>query len=84
VKGSWEEEKRGRGKEEKIGYGRRWERYLEGQEIKQSNGGWGTGDINQKIPDTRKARASQDPMEMTLAEIPHKGEGEPVKTISRG
>ena len=32
----------------------------------------------------RKARDSQDPMGMTLAEIPHKGEGEPVETISRG
>jgi hypothetical protein len=37
---------------------------------------WGS---NQKVPDTRKARASQDP---TLPEIPHKGEGKPVKTIS--
>ena len=35
------------------------------------------------VPDARKARASQDPIGMTLDEIPHKGEGEPVKTISR-
>jgi hypothetical protein len=39
---------------------------------------------NQKVPDARKARASQDPTGMTLAEITHKGEEEPVKTISRG
>ena len=38
---------------------------------------------NQIVPDARKARASQDPIGMTLDEIPHKGEGEPVKTISR-
>ena len=43
-----------------------------------SNGGWGTGGSNQKVPDARKARASQDPTGMTLAEVPHKGEEEPV------
>ena len=43
-----------------------------------------TGGSNQKVPDLRKARASQDPMGMTLAEIPHKGEGKPVETIFRG
>jgi hypothetical protein len=43
----------------------------------------GHGSI-QKVPDARKARASQDRMGMTLAEIPHKVEGEPVETISRG
>ena len=42
-----------------------------------SNGGWGTGDSNQKVPDARKARASQIFTEITLAEILHKGEGEP-------
>ena len=42
------------------------------------------GVATRKVPDTRKARAFQDPMGMTLAEIPHTGEGEPVKTISRG
>jgi hypothetical protein len=46
--------------------------------------GWGTGYSNQKVPDAKKARAFQDPMGMTLAEISHKGEGEAVKTISRG
>ena len=49
-----------------------------------SNGGWGTEGSNQKVPDVRKARASQDLIGMTLAEIPHKGEGESVETISRG
>ena len=39
---------------------------------------------NQEVSDARKARASQDPKGMALAEIPHKGEGEAVKTISRG
>jgi hypothetical protein len=39
---------------------------------------------NQKVPDGRKARASQDPTGMLLDEIPHKGDGEPVETISRG
>jgi hypothetical protein len=47
----------------------------------------GDGDLggsNQKVPESRKARASQYPMGMTSAEIPHKGKGEPVKTISTG
>jgi hypothetical protein len=42
------------------------------------------GGSHQNVPDARKARDSQDPTEMTLAEIPNKGEGEPVETISRG
>jgi hypothetical protein len=45
---------------------------------------WRTRGNNQKVPDARKPRTSQDLMGMTLAEIPHKGEEEPVKTISRG
>jgi hypothetical protein len=49
-----------------------------------SNGRWGTEGSNQKVPDARKARASQYSMGITLAEIPYKGEGEPVETISRG
>jgi hypothetical protein len=44
----------------------------------------GTEGSNQKAPDARKVRASQDPMGMTLAEIPQKGEGEPFETISTG
>jgi hypothetical protein len=45
--------------------------YTEGQEIKQmcSNGGWRTGGSHQKVPDARKARGSQNPTGMTLAEI---------------
>jgi hypothetical protein len=46
-----------------------------------SNGEWGAGGINNKVPDARKARAFQDPSEMTLAEIPHKWEGEPVENM---
>jgi hypothetical protein len=42
------------------------------------------GGSNQKVPDARKARASQNLMRMTLAEIPHKGEGKSVQTISSG
>ena len=49
-----------------------------------NNGRWGTGGCKQKVPDTRKARASQDPMEVKLAEVPNKRESEPVKTISGG
>ena len=40
-----------------------------------SNGGWATGGSNQKVPDARKQRAYQDPMEMLSI---------PVVTISRG
>jgi hypothetical protein len=43
-------------------------------------GNWGN---NEKVPDGRKARASQDPTRMTLAEISHKKEGQTVETISR-
>ena len=49
-----------------------------------SNGGWGTRGSHQQVPGTRKARVSQDPTGMILAEIPNKGEKEPVETISRG
>jgi hypothetical protein len=41
------------------------------------------GGSNQKVPDARKARASQNPTGMMLAETPHKGEGEPAETIAR-
>jgi hypothetical protein len=41
------------------------------------------GGSNQKVPDTRKAIDYQDPTGIILAEIPHKGEGEPAETISR-
>ena len=39
------------------------------------------GGSNQEVPDARKARASQDPTGMTLAEIPNKGERETIETI---
>jgi hypothetical protein len=44
----------------------------------------GTGDSHQKVPDARKAKGSQGPTSMTLAEIPNKGEREPVETIYSG
>jgi hypothetical protein len=37
--------------------------------------GWGARDSNWKVPYVRKARGSQNPTGMILAEIPHKGEG---------
>jgi hypothetical protein len=43
----------------------------------------GTGGSHQKIPDHRKARGSQD-LKRILAEIPNKGEREPLVTISSG
>jgi hypothetical protein len=49
-----------------------------------SNGGWRTRENNQEVTDVRKARASQDPTVMTLAEILYKGEDGPIDTISRG
>ena len=39
-----------------------------------SSGRWRTGDSHQKVPDARKARCSQDPKGMKLAEIHNKGE----------
>ena len=48
-----------------------------------SNGGWGTWVVH-KVPDARKRRGSQDPLAMILAEIPNKGESEPVETIWKG
>ena len=92
IKGSrwWEEFRRKRrvrgAKRGRIRYGSRQRRCPEGQEIEQSCVAMGHGKLgvaSRKIPDARKARASQDPMPMALAEILHKGEGEPVKTTSR-
>ena len=61
--GTWKEEKRGKvkrgaepGMEEDEGVVQRVRKLNRG-----SNGRWGTGGSNQKVPDTRKARASQDP-----------------------
>jgi hypothetical protein len=70
-----------------IRYGKRWGRSIEGQEIEQRCVAMGDGELggsHQKVPDARKARDSQDPTGMTLAEIPNKEEKEPVETISRG
>ena len=47
-----------------------------------SHEGEQTEGSHQKIPDTKKARGSQDPKGMKLAEMSNKGEGEPVETIS--
>jgi hypothetical protein len=46
-----------------------------------SNGGWGTMGSHQKVPDARKARDSQNPMQMTLTEKFNKWERETVETI---
>jgi hypothetical protein len=48
------------------------------------NGGWGAGDSHQKIPDARKARGSQHPMGLALAEILNKEVRESIETIFRG
>ena len=49
-----------------------------------NSGRWGTRGSYQKVPDARKARGSQDPMGMTLAEISNKGEIELAESINRG
>ena len=49
-----------------------------------SNGGWGARVSHQKVPDDRKARVSQNPKGMRIAEMTNKGEGELVETIFRG
>jgi hypothetical protein len=70
----------------RIRYGRRWRRCTEGQKIEQSCVAMGDRELGvaTRVPDARKARASQDPTGMTLAEIPNKEEGESIKTIARG
>ena len=79
-----------REKGDRIKYGRRLERYTVGQEsehrcVVRGNGEWGTGCSYQQVPDARKARDFQNTKKkMRLAEIPNKGEGEQVETISRG
>ena len=57
------------------------------QEIEQRCVAMGDGEMGvaNKMPQTPgKQDNSQDQMGMTLAEIPNKGEREPVETISRG
>jgi hypothetical protein len=75
------------GKRGRIRYGRRWRRCTEDQEIEQMCVAMGDGErggSNQKVPDNRKARASQDQPGMRLAEMPNKAEREPVENIARG
>jgi hypothetical protein len=45
--------------------------------------GGGAGGSHQQVPDVRKARSSQDLTGVRLAEMPNKGDGEPLETISR-
>ena len=47
-----------------------------------SNGRWGTSSSLKKVPDAKKARGFQDPVGITLAEIPTKGEKEPKRLYS--
>jgi hypothetical protein len=49
---------------------------------KGGSGGQGTRGSHQQVPDARKAKGSQDPTGMRSAEMPNKGEGEPVETTS--
>ena len=81
----WEGKRRGRGKgvpdqiREELGEKQRGSGILkEGY----SCGGGRTEHSHKKVPDARDPRSSQDPTEKTLAEIPNKGEIEPVETIS--
>jgi hypothetical protein len=65
-------------KRDKIRYGKRRRRCTEGQEIEQRCIAMRYGELgddnNQKVPDAKKARASQDTIRMTLAENPpHRG-----------
>ena len=49
---------------------------------KGGSGGQGTRGSHQQVPDARKAKGSQGPIGMRLAEMPNKVDGEPVKNIS--
>jgi hypothetical protein len=49
-----------------------------------SNGGCGTGGSHKHVAEHRKARDTQDPPGMIVAEMHNKVEGEPVETIFRG
>jgi hypothetical protein len=76
----------GGGEGGRIRYVRIWGRCTEVQGIEQvcSNEVWGTGGSHWKVLDARKARPSQDPTGMALAEILNKDEREPVETAFRG
>jgi hypothetical protein len=47
-------------------------------------GGGELGVATRKSQMPGRQRASHDPMRITLVEIPHRREGEPVETIFRG
>ena len=49
-----------------------------------SQRGWGTQSSHLTVPDARKARGSQYPTGMTLAEIPNKGKIESIEIIASG
>ena len=49
-----------------------------------SSGRWGTGGSQQKVPDARKTRGSQDPTGVALAEITNEAKRETAETISSG
>ena len=74
-------------KGDRIWCGRRYGRSTEGQKIEQrcvAVWAWETGGSHYKVPGGRKARGSQDPVGITLAEIPNQGDRESVETICRG
>ena len=78
------EEKRERGKRGRIKCGRGLRRCIKAQEIEQRNVKMGHREL---VVATRKSPMpgkQEEPKEMKLAEIPNKGEGDPVETISRG
>jgi len=82
---TWEEERRRRGK--KRGQDQVWRETGEMYRVRKLNRerceGLGLGSY-QNVPDARKARGSQDPTRMILAEMSNKGEREPEEIISRG
>ena len=87
IKGGMDLEGRGGGeKRGTIRYGRRCRRCTEGQEINQRCFAMGDGELGVATRKSQMPRnqESQDSTGMTLAEIPLKGEGDPVETISKG
>jgi hypothetical protein len=82
-----EERMRRESKRGRIRCGRRQGRCTEGKEIDQSCVAMGVWDLvvaNRKSQTPGKSRGSQDPMRMTLAEIPNKEVRELVVSLSRG
>ena len=75
-----EGKKRGR-----IRYWRKWRRCTEGQEIEQRCIAIGDGELAIATRKSQMPGKLEPPrIQWELAEISHKGEGKPVKTISRG